>query len=153
RDAANCGAQFGYQKNRSGGIDSGVVFAIDPDLFFLSDKMLDIAFVGISPAAMIGRAALNDMGTLKFVPAPGKYLVGNPINIIQHPDGMPKRWAVSENGLRVEPKDSDLFLDYLTDTLGGSSGSPAFNHDWELVAVHHSGVPQRINGQIVTKTG
>src|SRR5688572_29327725 len=25
-DAASCGAQFGYQKNRAGGIDNGVVF-------------------------------------------------------------------------------------------------------------------------------
>jgi endonuclease G len=153
RDSANCGVQFGYQRNRSGGIDPGVVFAIDAREFFFSDKSLDIAIVGISPTATVGRGALNDYGRTKFVPARGKYLVGNPINIIQHPDGLPKRWAVSENGLRIEPSDNDLFLHYLTDTLGGSSGSPAFNHDWELVAVHHCGVPRRVDGQIMAKNG
>jgi len=151
RDVANCGAQFGYQKNTTGGVDAGVVFAIDAATFFLSDEKLDIAIVGVAPTASIGRGTLTDIGTITFIPAKGKYLVGNPINIIQHPDGMPKRWAVSENGLRVEPTDEDLFLQYLTDTLGGSSGSPAFNHDWELVAVHHSGVPRRVNGEIMTK--
>src|SRR5262249_22643308 len=37
-----------------------------------------------------------------------------------------------------------------TDTLPGSSGSPAFNKDWEVVALHHSGVPEVKNGRIMT---
>jgi V8-like Glu-specific endopeptidase len=28
---------------------------------------------------------------------------------------------------------------YLTDTLKGSSGSPVFNSNWEVVALHHRG--------------
>jgi len=30
-------------------------------------------------------------------------------------------------------------VQYLTDTLPGSSGSPVFDKDWRLVALHHSG--------------
>jgi V8-like Glu-specific endopeptidase len=30
-------------------------------------------------------------------------------------------------------------LQYLTDTLPGSSGSPVFDRDWNVVALHHSG--------------
>jgi V8-like Glu-specific endopeptidase len=30
---------------------------------------------------------------------------------------------------------------YRTNTEEGSSGSPCFNQDWELVALHHSGDP------------
>jgi endonuclease G len=43
---------------------------------------------------------------------------------------------------------------YLADTLGGSSGSPVFNRFWQVVALHHSGVP-RIdkNGKWLTKDG
>ena len=47
----------------------------------------------------------------------------------------------------------DLFLEYTTDTLPGSSGSPAFNKDWEVVALHHSGVPEIRDGGIMTISG
>jgi V8-like Glu-specific endopeptidase len=30
-------------------------------------------------------------------------------------------------------------VQYITDTLPGSSGSPVFNDDWRIVALHHSG--------------
>jgi V8-like Glu-specific endopeptidase len=30
-------------------------------------------------------------------------------------------------------------VQYLTDTLPGSSGSPVFDSEWNLVALHHSG--------------
>jgi V8-like Glu-specific endopeptidase len=32
-------------------------------------------------------------------------------------------------------------VQYRTNTLPGSSGSPCFNIDWQLVALHHSGDP------------
>jgi V8-like Glu-specific endopeptidase len=30
-------------------------------------------------------------------------------------------------------------VQYLTDTMPGSSGSPVFNDKWELIVLHHSG--------------
>jgi V8-like Glu-specific endopeptidase len=33
-------------------------------------------------------------------------------------------------------------LRYKVNALGGSSGSPCFNADWELIAVHHVGDPK-----------
>jgi hypothetical protein len=33
------------------------------------------------------------------------------------------------------------FIRYETDTQPGSSGSPVFNDQWQLAALHHSGVP------------
>ena len=53
----------------------------------------------------------------------------------------------------IAPTDADLFLQYSTDTLPGSSGSPAFNKDWEVVGLHHSGVPEMKDGQIMTIRG
>src|SRR5262249_30789464 len=35
----------------------------------------------------------------------------------------------------------DEFLHYEADTQPGSSGSPVFNDQWELVALHHASVP------------
>ncbi|CAN5669588.1 DNA/RNA non-specific endonuclease [soil metagenome] len=152
-DATGCGGQFGYERNEAGLLDSGVVFELDPQSFFLSDEELDIALVGIKKAVAIGSGALSDYGSVRLIPAQGKILVGHPISVIQHPDGRHKHWAVRQNKLVLEPKGDDLFISYTTDTLGGSSGSPAFNFDWELVAIHHSGVPRVENGKILTRSG
>jgi|688.fasta_scaffold01941_8 hypothetical protein len=47
-----------------------------------------------------------------------------------------------------------LFLHYETDTDPGSSGSPVFNDQWEVVALHHSGVPKRDKvGRVLTIDG
>ena len=62
--------------------------------------------------------------------------VGDHVNIIQHPGGGPKQISISANvivfvgGGRVQ---------YLTDTLPGSSGSPVFDANWNVIALHHSG--------------
>ena len=63
-----------------------------------------------------------------------------PLLIVQHPDDAPIKLAldtksvirINENGTRVR---------YATNTKHGSSGSPCFNFDWELVALHHLGDP------------
>ena len=58
------------------------------------------------------------------------------VNIIQHPGGGTKQVALYHN---VVAYADDRLVQYLTDTEGGSSGSPVFNSDWRLVALHHSG--------------
>jgi V8-like Glu-specific endopeptidase len=61
---------------------------------------------------------------------------GDRVNIIQHPGGLQKRVSFYSNvvvfvgGNRVQ---------YLTDTEPGSSGSPVFDKEWNVVALHHSG--------------
>ena len=60
--------------------------------------------------------------------------------IVQHPDDMPITWSfdskavigLNSNGQRVR---------YRTSTKKGSSGSPCFNGEWKLVALHHAGDP------------
>jgi endonuclease G len=70
---------------------------------------------------------------------------GEWLTIIQHPNGEPKQVCVREN--RLIKRTNDV-LWYSTDTLGGSSGSPVFNNDWFVVALHHSGVPEMQGGKI-----
>ncbi len=65
---------------------------------------------------------------------------GEYVNIVQHPNGEPKQVALRENQI-VDLMEN--FLHYKTDTAPGSSGTPVFNDEWELVALHHSGVPDR----------
>ena len=58
------------------------------------------------------------------------------INIVQHPDGGPKQIALYDNLIVFV---DDKVVQYLTDTLPGSSGSPCFNSEWKVIALHHSG--------------
>ena len=61
---------------------------------------------------------------------------GDHVNIIQHPDGLPKQISLQNN--LVEYVDEQL-VQYVTSTKPGSSGSPVFNDNWEVVALHHAG--------------
>lgn len=58
------------------------------------------------------------------------------VNIIQHPKGEMKQISLYHN---IVTNTDERVVQYLTDTLKGSSGSPVFNSDWEVVALHHSG--------------
>jgi len=65
------------------------------------------------------------------------------VTIIQHPMGGPKQICLTDN------KVINIFdgkLQYTTDTMPGSSGSPVFNDQWRVVAIHHAG------GNLVTNT-
>ena len=65
--------------------------------------------------------------------------MGEPVNVVGHPMGRLKEIAIRNNSLQTV---LDEFLHYKTDTEPGNSGSPVFNDQWEIVALHHSGVPR-----------
>ena len=99
--------------------------------------------------AKSGTRELKDFGFLRLDPSVGKVLRGEPLNIIQHPDGAPKRVALRQNRFTAL---LERFMHYETDTMPGSSGSPVFNDQWQVVCLHHSGVPLRDSqGNILTK--
>jgi endonuclease G len=147
--AAGTGANFGYEQGDQG-ILIGTTFAIQADRFFVSDETLDFALVAIAPKSVTGDS-LDDLGMLTPSEAVAKILVGQPIEIIQYPDGGPKEYATRNN--RVVEILDEGFLHYETDTLEGSSGSPAFSESWELVALHHGGVPEVKDGKIMATDG
>ncbi|TDI46684.1 MAG: hypothetical protein E2P02_04660 [Acidobacteria bacterium] len=60
---------------------------------------------------------------------------GDRVNIIGHPHG--KRLSVSLQDNEVTGIE-EKYLYYKTPTDPGSSGSPIFNQDWELVGLHHA---------------
>jgi V8-like Glu-specific endopeptidase len=57
-------------------------------------------------------------------------------NLIQHPGGMSKHLAIYHNIIVDVDKHR---VHYLTDTLPGSSGSPVFDSQWQIIAIHHAG--------------
>jgi len=77
-----------------------------------------------------------------LIPTPGKILVGQASASFNTRTVAQKKYACADNELLIAPGDADLFLQYTTDTCPVSSGSPAFNKDWEVVGLHHSGVPK-----------
>ncbi|MBA2920466.1 endonuclease [Sphingomonas sp. MAH-20] len=147
--AAGAGANFLYEQGERG-LEAGLTFAIEPERFFLSQEQLDFALVAVAPQAVSGEG-LDTLGVIVPTQGTSKILVGQPIDIIQYPDGGPKEYATRNNKL-VDILDEG-FLHYETDTLEGSSGSPAFSEAWELVALHHAGIPEVRDGQTMSVDG
>lgn len=56
--------------------------------------------------------------------------------IFGHAQGGALSFSLGDNSLVDQ---NEHYLQYRTPTVGGSSGSPVFNTDWQLVAVHHRG--------------
>jgi endonuclease G len=93
---------------------------------------------------------LSEFGVLPLVGRVGKVTEGEWLTIVQHPGGEVKQLCVRENKLL---KRAENVLWYSTDTLGGSSGSPVYNNDWYVVALHHSGVPEMRGNTILNVDG
>lgn len=60
---------------------------------------------------------------------------GEPVNIIQHPQGRQKEIVIYNNRVQMLYEN---FIQYETDAEPGSSGSPIFNAQWQLIGIHHS---------------
>ncbi|MDG3002823.1 DNA/RNA non-specific endonuclease [Paludisphaera mucosa] len=140
-DAARSVVEFDYQRDRLGRAVAVRSLRIDPDAFFLNDEDLDFALVAV---AADGRGSpLGYYGWCPLIKELGKIVAGEPINIIQHPMGEMKQVVLRENRLIDSLDGAESYLHYEADTEPGSSGSPVFNDQWEVVALHHSGVPKR----------
>jgi S1-C subfamily serine protease len=120
--------QFNYEESRNNRAVKPSSFLLDPANGFKTSKSEDWTVVKV-----------RDDPNKKFkhidLVAASTY-VGDFVNIIQHPGGRYKQIGLYHNMVTYC---SDKVVQYLTDTEAGSSGSPVFNSDWELVALHHSG--------------
>ncbi|MCX6610639.1 MAG: DNA/RNA non-specific endonuclease [Acidobacteria bacterium] len=150
-DAVNSLLDFDYEQDLTGKDRPLIQFRLAPNQFFYANKQLDFAVCAVSPKSVDGTRELKDWGWLFLDGEPGKADLGEYLTIIQHPAGQKKQVCVRENKLLKLQADT---LWYMTDTLGGSSGSPAFNRFWQVVALHHSGVPKtNSKGQWLTRDG
>ncbi len=126
--AAAATVQFNVQKTAEGLDAEPVDFELDPGSGFATSEASDWTL-----CRMRGDANA-DWGAVEM--APVEVSKNDRVIIIQHPGGGPKQIAFYHNLVTYA---GDRLIQYLTDTLPGSSGSPVFDDRWRLVAVHHSG--------------
>lgn len=130
-DAASAGAsiaQFNYQLTIDGLNAPIEEFRLLPDTFFRTSKEDDWSTVAVDGNPVHKWGALPLTKTI--------VKVGDHVNIIQHPGGGPKQISLIANVVVFVGADR---VQYLTDTLPGSSGSPVFDAKWNIIALHHSG--------------
>ena len=131
RDAAcSAIAQFNYQQTIAS------ISAPMHEYNLLPDEMFQTSAESADDwtAVRVDGKPSEKWGFLELKPASLK--VGDNVNIIQHAGGGPKQVSFNAN---VVVFVGDTRIQYLTDTLPGSSGSPVFDTNWNLVALHHSG--------------
>lgn len=129
-EAAASGAtvQFNFEKSIEG-LDKPITSTkFRPDLGFKTSKDNDWTVVKLD-------GDMNSKwGAIPLKPA--QVAKEDRVVIIQHPGGGPKQIALSHNLVTFVNND---VIQYLSDTMPGSSGAPVFNESWEVVALHHSG--------------
>ncbi|WP_316574181.1 MULTISPECIES: trypsin-like serine peptidase [Nocardia] len=127
-----------------------VRFDLAPGDFFVTDRHLDYTLVRVAPGAD-GTAPGNTFGWNPLIAKPGKIVIGEAMNVVGHPLGRLKEISIRDNRLDLQLDD---FLHYTSDTEPGNSGSPVFNDQWEIVALHHAGVPEKDDkGRVLRKDG
>jgi V8-like Glu-specific endopeptidase len=131
-EARRFSAQFFFEERLDRSMKDAVFIETDPDRCFWTSDELDITIVGAkfppnAATATIASVPLKDFSAV---------VVGDFVSIIQHPLGGPKQIALTSNHVI---NIYDHRIQYVTDTLPGSSGAPVFNTAWEIVAVHHAG--------------
>ncbi|MBY5546485.1 hypothetical protein HFO61_06535 [Rhizobium leguminosarum] len=147
--AQRCALEMDYEQNRFGPAKKSQIFEFDTPTFFLCDGKLDYALVAVAPVGDLGNP-IEIYGWLPLNGAQGKVSISDIdyVNIIQHPLGREKEVVVRNNrilDMRTADEQASQslgpFLHYGADTEKGSSGSPVLNDGWEIVGLHHSGVP------------
>ena len=95
---------------------------------------------------------IQDRGYLILNPSVGKAGVGDSATIIQYPDGNYQQVGLRENQI-LDLSDPNSMI-YQTDTSPGTSGSPVFNDQWQVIALHSAGVAKKdASGNYIDKSG
>jgi hypothetical protein len=110
----------------------------------------DLDFTVLRLADAIGRRPVNPMATNDPNEAPRGWVTTptteagltppGSMFIVQHPRARPMELALGGNAL-IGLNGNRTRVRYRTNTEPGSSGSPVFDLNWNLIALHHAGDP------------
>lgn len=139
QSAASTSIQFNYQLDIDDVPAAVTEFRLDPATFFWTsaESELDVSLIAVGPRSA-GDGNLPDFGWSALSSAQDKHAEGDHVTIIEHPEADYKQIALRENRVIGRGK-KGVTLYYAADTLHGSSGSPVFNDQFVLVALHHAG--------------
>ncbi|MEM7714433.1 MAG: trypsin-like peptidase domain-containing protein [Cyanobacteria bacterium P01_A01_bin.68] len=127
--------RFGYFTSATGNETEGQTFKLDSDKPILeSSPINELDYALIQVEDRITQAPDITPADCEFKNLPEKNMS---LNILQHPEGASMKIAISSNAIANIFPDSGL-MQYVTKTSSGSSGSPCFNEDWKVVALHHA---------------
>jgi V8-like Glu-specific endopeptidase len=106
-----------------------------------TDNELDYALLRL--AMPVGQERINGdaRGWIVLPNAASPLPKDAPLLIVQHPEGTPMKLAMDTQAVIGRNSNATRIL-YRTNTERGSSGSPCFTIDWNLVALHHYGDPR-----------
>ncbi len=107
--------------------ESRTRYRVQDILWSSPEEELDATVLRTQPP-LEGRPAVP---VAKAIPVPGAR-----VYVIGHPQGRALSWSIYDNKLL---KRGERYLHYRTPTEQGSSGSPVFNRDWNLIGLHHFG--------------
>lgn len=145
--AAQARIEFNYEMDARGDVKSRSSYTLDAAEFKTSPpNAFDFSRVRVidNPADPIAQWGFLDIDPTA-VPT-----LGEAVTIIQHPKGEDKQIALHANEV-IGQLNQHLF--YTTDTEPGSSGSPVFNKDWKVVAIHHAGKTDAEGGLVINARG
>lgn len=114
-------------------------FALDPGRLFLTSPTvdgLDYTFVWIDGTAQ------EKFGSIPMERSSFTVDEGAQAFVIHHPDGRPREVSLDDTdiiGIKT------TIIHYSSDTMGGSSGAPVFDHRGRLIALHHASRRQSVD--------
>jgi len=131
-------AIFGYNASKK---TSNSLKTVPIKEFIFADPKLDFALVTIAEQI----PSFISLPSISLNYAPGQHA-----NIIGHPNGKAKMVSLRRNEITEIYTNT---IEYTSDTEPGSSGSPVFDNDWELIALHSSAGKQDSNGNWISNEG
>lgn len=133
-DAKNAKLQFDYRLNADGLPATVDSWECDPSSMFKTNPSLDYSIVRVKEKD--GKKVGDVRGY--FDVRHGQSVSSNQrVNIIQHPQGRFQEIAFRDNQVKAV---EDKFIQYLTDTDYGTSGSPVFDDWFNVIALHNQRV-------------
>ncbi len=130
-------AWFAYEQSLDGQLKVPVILDLEPRLI-AGDPVLDWAVI-ITKSPVIP----DEFPTVPLAVDIGFHR-GDGACIIQHPNGMVKQVGLKHNSVVGIQEDS---FDDLTDTEGGSSGSPICTEAWQVIGLHRGSSTMDIEGR------
>jgi endonuclease G, mitochondrial len=109
-----------------------------------SNPQYDFALLRTDDDAIAKAADVGPFAQIGKMPA-----LKDALYVLQHPQGGPMKLALNTNGVTwIDP--GHITLQYTAKVAGGSSGSPCFDAQWNLVALHHAGSTSKGEGILMS---